>query len=118
VRIESSQPYTFREHRFRFLVDSDDTGGSYSAMHIDSPHGTGPRPHVHEEAEEAFFLLRGRVTFHVADQEFQASAGEFVHVPRGTLHHFVVDSDEATYLAFYAPGGEERGFREVGVPEE
>ncbi len=87
-------------------------------MHINSPGGTGPRPHVHEAAEEIFFLLSGQVTFHTEEAGFQASAGDLIHVPRGTMHHFVVDSDDATYLAFYAPGGDERGLREAAVPEE
>lgn len=100
------------------LVDAEDTGGSCSAMHIHSPGGTGPRPHLHEAAEEVFFLLSGQVTFHTGEAEFHASGGDLIHVPRGTTHHFVVDSDDATYLAFYVPGGDERGFREAAVSEE
>lgn len=107
-----------REHEFRFLASADDTGGTYSAMEIVSPPGSGPNPHVHEEAEEAFYVLDGDLTFHVGNQSVEVSTGDFVHVPRGTIHHFTVGARPARYLAIYAPAGEERKFQEVGLPVE
>jgi len=87
-------------------------------MEIVSPPDSGPIPHVHVDAEEAFYVLDGDLTFHVGDQSFEVSTGDLVHVPRGTVHFFTVKERPAKYLALYAPGGEERKFQEAGLPDE
>ena len=106
-------PFSFREHTFRFLVEEADSGGSYSLLEIESPADTGPNPHVHETAEEGFYLLAGEATFYVADAVIDARAGDWVHVPRGVRHHFTTGSTAVRYLALYAPAGEEQLFREA-----
>ena len=116
VPSESSPAWAFREHVIRFLATGDETGGSYSAMEITSPQHTGAGPHVHELAEEHFLLLAGQVRFDVAEQSFLVEAGDFVHVPRGTVHHFTVITPEATMVATYSPAGEERALLDAVVP--
>jgi mannose-6-phosphate isomerase-like protein (cupin superfamily) len=114
IRSGSKATYWFREHDFRFLGSADETGGTYSLMEIVSPPDSGPIPHTHDDAEEAFYVLDGDLTFHVGDESFEVSTGDFVHVPRGTVHSFRVKGRPAKYLAVYAPGGEERRFQESG----
>lgn len=109
----TSQRFLFREHTFRFLASEDQTGGSYSTMEILSPQNTGPRPHVHESAEESFYLLGGEVEFEVDGMRYLVQPGDFVHVPRGALHHFRVVSETARMLASYAPAGDEQAFLEA-----
>jgi quercetin dioxygenase-like cupin family protein len=116
VPSEAATPFRFREHTFRFLATAEETGGTYSTMEILSPRETGPRPHVHEDAEESFFLLDGEVEFDVNGTVYLVRPGDFVHVPRRTLHHFRVVSETARMLASYAPGGEERDFIEAATP--
>lgn len=106
-------PFAFREHTFRFLIEAADSGGSYSLLEIESPAGTGPNPHVHETAEEGFYLLAGEATFHVGDTVITARPGDWVHVPRGASHHFTAGPTAVRYLALYAPAGEEQLFREA-----
>lgn len=106
----TATPYSFREHTFRFLATSQQTGGSYSTMEIVSPHGSGPRPHTHDAAEESFYLLDGEVEFEVDDVKYLVRPGDFIHVPRKAVHHFRVLSPTARMLASYAPGGEEQAF--------
>src|SRR5262245_61090543 len=107
----SKATHRFRDHDFQFLANADETGGTYSLMEIVSPPGSGPRPHVHEDAEEAFYLLDGELTFHAGNVSFDVAPGDMVHVPRGTMHFFTVKERPAKYLALYAPGGAERGFQ-------
>ncbi len=102
--------FWFGEHLFRFLVSGDETNGSYSAMEFESPHGSGPGPHVHAEAEEHFVVLEGELRFSVGDKNFVAGVGDFVHVPRATTHAFEVLSDRARVFASFSPAGEENGF--------
>lgn len=113
VPSDASPRFRFREHVFRFLASGDETGGSYSTMEIVSPQNTGPGPHTHEGAEESFYLLSGEVRFEVDGVSYDVRPGDFVHVPRGSLHRFSVVSESARMLASYAPAGEEQAFREA-----
>jgi quercetin dioxygenase-like cupin family protein len=115
VRSSTSPRYTFREYEFRFLVTGEQSGGSYSLIEIASPAGSGPGPHVHDEAEEHFVVLEGELDFRVGDLRFTATKGDLVHVPRGVVHAFTVSSSRALTLATYTPAGEEIAFMEAGV---
>ena len=75
--------------------------------------GTGPNSHVHEAAEEGFYLLAGDATFYVGDTVIDARPGDWAHVPRGLRHHFTAGSTAVRYLALYAPAGEEQLFRQA-----
>ncbi len=99
------------------LATGAQTGGVYSAMEELCPQGSGAPPHWHDQ-DEAFYFLDGQATFLAGDQTFQAGAGAFVFIPRGTPHSFRVDSDTARLLNFYAPAGFERTITEMGKPTE
>lgn len=115
----STSPVLFMEqHVFRFLVNSDDTGGQYSTMEIVSEPGSGPGPHIHEDAEESFYVLDGDVTFRLDGRDYEASTGDFIHIPRGTTHQFKVGSRAARLLASFSPAGAEQHFQTLGVPLE
>jgi mannose-6-phosphate isomerase-like protein (cupin superfamily) len=43
-------------------------------------------PHRHQEAVELYFVLRGRVIFHVDDRSITARSGDVVVVPEEALH--------------------------------
>lgn len=49
--------------------------------------GSGPPPHSHEW-DESFYITRGTVEIGYDDQVIVGTAGTFVHVPAGTVHHF------------------------------
>ncbi|MEX0801570.1 MAG: cupin domain-containing protein [Dehalococcoidia bacterium] len=100
---------------FRFLVTSEQASGSYTTMELTVPPGEGANPHHHDEAEEQFYVLEGEVTFWVADRTIQASSGDFIHIPRGTVHSFENGTTYAKLLATFGPGtGIEKLFQEEG----
>src|SRR5262245_57472893 len=72
--------------RYTFLITGDRSGGSYFTMLALVPPGGGPPPHIHHREEEQFYILEGEVTLQVGDHTIQASAGDFVHIPRETVH--------------------------------
>lgn len=99
-----------------FLATGEDTGGQFAVLEFRSRKGSEPPPHVHQDEHECFYVVAGEVSFHVADQTFHGRAGSWVVVPRGTVHSFALDSDEATMLVFFTPAGFERFFQEMSVP--
>lgn len=47
--------------------------------------------HIHEDSDELFYVIEGSFHLESADGLLQVSAGEFAIVPKGTLHHPVVN---------------------------
>ena len=68
-------------------VRDEDTAGAYSMYDNTIPPGSpGPRPHIHRDHEEAFYVLEGELTVRVGPRTILAPAGSFVVVPRGVVH--------------------------------
>ena len=64
---------------------ADVTGGAYWLTEEEFWGETTPL-HRHPSAEEAFYVLSGRVAAWLGDAEPEAGPGTFLPVPRGTLH--------------------------------
>jgi quercetin dioxygenase-like cupin family protein len=62
----------------------------------------GVAPHVHREHADAFYIVEGKMDFHVAGETVRASAGWFVLSPPGVVHGF--GPGTARMLNFHAPG--------------
>jgi quercetin dioxygenase-like cupin family protein len=78
------------------------------------PPGGGPPPHIHHREQEAFYVLEGTLDIQMGGQMVQASAGDFVHIPIGTVHSFRNNGDSvARQLLIFSPGGMERFFEET-----
>jgi mannose-6-phosphate isomerase-like protein (cupin superfamily) len=101
------------------LATGEHTNGSYYLVHAIVPAGGGPPAHIHTREEEAFFVIRGDVTFFVEDESVKASAGTFLNVPRGTKHQFLNESSEDAEMIFwFAPAGIEGMFAEMTADPE
>ena len=97
------------------LARGEHTHGGYYLTHAIVPPGGGPPAHVHTREEEAFFILRGQLTFLVDDRLVEVGPGTFLNVPRGTTHRFRNDSDsEAEMIFWFAPAGIEGLFDALG----
>jgi quercetin dioxygenase-like cupin family protein len=82
----------------------EQTAGAYSIVEDLAPKGTAVPLHRHSEDDEAFYVLDGEVTFFLGNGEpIRTSAGSFVHLPRGTVHGFRVDSETTRYLIITTP---------------
>jgi quercetin dioxygenase-like cupin family protein len=61
--------------------------GSYEIFLQAGPEDSGPPPHNHPW-DESFYILKGEITFGIANSETTASPGTLVHLPAGTTHWF------------------------------
>jgi mannose-6-phosphate isomerase-like protein (cupin superfamily) len=95
------------------LATAEQTGGGWSMMWELCPKGSGPPPHKHAQ-DEFFYILDGMVTFTHGDEIVRAQSGSLMSVPKNTSHNFRVDTDTATLLNMYVPGGFERVPQEAG----
>lgn len=68
------------------------------------PPGGGFPPHVHDQHEEAFYVLSGAIDYLVGDAWTAAVAGTVVFVPAGEPHGFRNSSEQpARHLAIASP---------------
>jgi quercetin dioxygenase-like cupin family protein len=84
---------------------SEQTGGEFLLIEELAPGGTATPLHVHPTYDESFYILEGEMTFFLEDgQPIPASAGSFVHIPKGYVPHaYQVDSETARFLLLTRP---------------
>jgi quercetin dioxygenase-like cupin family protein len=92
--------------RVSFLVTGADSHGSCFIVEGMAAPGGGPPPHIHHYEDESFYILEGSATFQAAGQTIHANAGDFIHIPRGTVHSFRNDGAvPARALVIISPAG-------------
>jgi mannose-6-phosphate isomerase-like protein (cupin superfamily) len=70
--------------------------------------------HVHEDEDDAFYIVEGEMTFLLGDQHVPAPPGTFVLVPPGVEHGFRNDQARPVrMLNIHAPAGFDR---RIGLP--
>lgn len=116
LRADTGEAYWVMGDMFTYLVTGAESGGSYFTLLANVQPNAGPPPHIHHLEEEQFYVLEGELTFYVGDQTFQVKAGDFVHIPRETVHSFKNGETPSRLLVTFSPAGIEGFFREVGEP--
>jgi mannose-6-phosphate isomerase-like protein (cupin superfamily) len=95
------------------------THGRASVMEFLNPPGFAPPLHRHLVEDEMFYVLSGTVRLHCGDESFSAGPGDFVCLPAGLPHTFVVSADEPLRaLQITTPGGFEDFATAVGRPAD
>ena len=115
---ESANSFWYLGQLMSTLAEGEDTGGRLTVFEILFPPNSGPPLHVHEREDEAFYVLEGGLSVRMNDEEFEASAGSFVFLPRGIPHTFRSSSDGARVLLLVVPSGLEGFFRALSRPAE
>lgn len=96
---------------------SDGTGGSLSVVEFLHPAEFTTPSHIHHHADEAFYVLSGSIHGFCGDRAWEAGAGSFVWLPKGTPHGYSVDDgDLVRTLAISLPGGFDKFVTELGEP--
>lgn len=101
--------------RYTVLLTGAETAGRLALFHFLVPPDSGPPPHTHAREDETYYVLRGRVTFTVGGQTFEAGPGEVAYGPRGVTHGFRNAGDvDAEMVCVAEPAGIETFFRSAG----
>ncbi|TKJ32173.1 cupin domain-containing protein [Blastococcus sp. CCUG 61487] len=94
-------------------ADGSTTEGAYWLVEEEFWGATTPL-HRHTTADEAFYLLSGRVSVWLDGAETEAGPGDFLLMPRGHAHALRRIGDEpARMLTLVSPAGMEHFFRAV-----
>ena len=97
-------------------ADSADTNGAFALVESRGRAGNEPPLHVHENEDELFYVLEGRLKVQRGNEELTVEPGESVFLPRRVPHTFKLLSGEARALVYITPGGFEEYFRAIGRP--
>ncbi|MEO7746159.1 MAG: cupin domain-containing protein [Actinomycetota bacterium] len=103
---------------WRLLSGSDQTQGRSTTFDELFGPGVVAPPHVHDTAEEAFFVLEGDLVFTLGDddREIVAPPGTYVYIPPGTRHSFRNGSAVGRVYNTLVPGGFDHGITSTGTP--
>lgn len=108
--------YWFAGTYWRVLADGGRTAGRSCTFDELCPRGLVAPMHVHDDAEEAFFVLEGDFVFTIDTDEIAAGPGCYVYLPPGVRHGFRVESEVGRVYNTLTPAGFERTILEQGVP--
>ena len=114
IPADTGEAYWVMGGMFTYLVTGAESAGNYFTLIVDVGPEAGPPPHIHHLEDEQFYVLDGQLTYSVGDQILEVRTGDFIHIPRGTVHSFKNGSKPSRLLATFAPAGIEGFFREVG----
>jgi quercetin dioxygenase-like cupin family protein len=92
--------------RVSFLITGAEShGGCFIVEGVVAP-GGGPPAHLHHFEDESFYMLEGTATFQAGGKTIHAKPGDFIHIPRGTVHSLRNDGTvPARALIVISPAG-------------
>jgi quercetin dioxygenase-like cupin family protein len=84
--------YEFHGSAVVIKASGEHTLGQLAVMESTYPPGLSVHEHVHTGEDEMFYLLAGELAGFCAEDNWTATAGSFVFVPRDRPHGFTVTS--------------------------
>lgn len=98
-------PIQVLSDRITLLHRSAQSPSQMSAMLVDVPPGGFVPPHSHAREEEGYFVLEGELCLTVGEESRTLAAGDFGHVPPGTLHGYANHSSAVVRFLAWTVGG-------------
>jgi quercetin dioxygenase-like cupin family protein len=96
---------------------SEQTYGGFTLIEVATPPRFVVPPHIHDDEEEAFYVLEGQLRVTCGEQTWTVGPGDFVMMPRGIAHTCsTVGDGSARLLQITSPAGFERFIAEAGEP--
>jgi quercetin dioxygenase-like cupin family protein len=107
--------YYFGQDLYTFKAVGEETGEAYTLSEVIVAPGGGAPTHRHKGQNESFYVQDGEIEFQLDDRTFVATAGTFLHSPKGQLHRFTdTTATPAKMLVLTTPAGFEKFLAEVG----
>lgn len=87
--------------------DAGEATSRHSVAHIIIPPGKSSRLHYHPEAEESYYILRGRAKMALDDESMIIEPGQIVLIPPKKNHQITnIGAEDLEFLAICAPAWE------------
>ena len=107
-----------RDHTF-VKVATADTGGAFALMEDNLKREFSLGLHLHRQHAETFYILDGRVDFHIDGDWMTAAPGATIHIPPGVPHAVTLpDEKPARMLMIFQPSGFDQYLAELAKMTE
>jgi quercetin dioxygenase-like cupin family protein len=120
ARVSADQGW--KQIRIRFFEGQDSGSGNCCMFRASFPPGAAHERHFHPNADEFFYVIRGRAAVGAEDEEHVAAPGTVQFVPAGKVHWLRnLDPEEPVEVVGIYVGGrtlEEAGYEYVGEIEQ
>ena len=101
ILIRANEAETLSASGVTLLADMTDTDGHLTSHRsVFQPGKEGAPPHLHREAAELFFVLKGSLRVLTGEDLIVLGPGDFLHVPPNTAHAFEAAGDEPAEVLF------------------
>ncbi|MDQ4489611.1 cupin domain-containing protein [Sinomonas sp. ASV486] len=111
------QAYWFLGSKVIVKASGEQTRNRLTVLDFVNPPGFAPPVHRHLVEDECFYVISGWATFVVDGQRLPAGPGDFVYLPVGSTHTFIVGDDAPLHtLQITVPAGFEEFTAEAGEP--
>lgn len=105
-------PLLWNGDKIQVLLDKSETSDSLGIFTVEVDGPKGPPRHVHEDADEAFYVLEGEAEVLVDGETKTIPAGEAGFAPKGKEHTFRLTGEKGgKVLVVVTPGGFEGFFK-------
>jgi mannose-6-phosphate isomerase-like protein (cupin superfamily) len=117
LKDDQGQAFWFLGNLVTLKATGAQTRGGLTAAEFLNPAGFAPPLHRHLAEDEMFYVLSGSAEFRCNGQTFAAGVGDFVLLPVGLPHTFLVGPDEPLrVLQITTPSGFEDFAAAAGEP--
>ena len=114
---DDGQAWWFLGNLVTVKASGAQTRGRLTVVEFLNPPGFAPPLHRHLEEDEMFYLLSGTARIQCGGQDLTAGPGDFVLLPVGLPHTFVVGPVEPLHvLQITTPSGFDQFVADVGEP--
>jgi mannose-6-phosphate isomerase-like protein (cupin superfamily) len=114
---DDGQAWWFLGNLVTVKASGAQTRGRLTVVEFLNPPGFAPPLHRHLEEDEMFYLLSGTARIQCGGEDLTAGPGDFVLLPVGLPHTFVVGPDEPLHiLQITTPAGFDEFVAEVSEP--
>jgi quercetin dioxygenase-like cupin family protein len=118
TRSIGTTPLWFIANRAQIQLEGTETGGVFDLVEVEGRSGDMPPLHVHNDADETFIVVEGRISLHLPGRTIELGPGESFFAPRGVPHVYRVESDRARWFGIGNPPGFAEFVRESSDPAE
>ena len=81
---DAGDSWWFLDTRMTVKVSGEESGGAYTLIEFSAGHGFGSPRHIHQDEDEAFYVLDGEMRLVCGAKEWQASTGSLAFMPRAS----------------------------------
>lgn len=97
-------------------LGSGELGSTFDVMETEVAPDAGPPLHVHNDFDEAFYVLEGDFRIRIEGETIDAPPGSFVYIPRGVPHSWTNTGERpARVLSLGAPASLETFLTDLGA---